>query len=66
MESQTHHCQTCKRAVILTTKGEIIRSCIDSDNCREPVAGVMTATAYGLARIAQMSPEELHEKGLDK
>lgn len=46
--------------------GTIIRSCLESDNCRQPVAGVMTATAYGIARIAQMSPEELHEKGLDK
>jgi len=64
MQSQTHHCQTCKRAVVLTTKGEIIRSCIDSDNCREPVAAIMTATAYGIARIEQMSPEERAEKNL--
>lgn len=64
--SNTHHCQKCKRAVILTEGGDILRSCLESENCREPVAGVMTATAYGIARIAQMSPEELHEKGLDK
>jgi hypothetical protein len=63
--SKTHHCQKCKRAVILTDDG-IIRACPNGDGaaCREPVAAIMTATAYGLARIAEMSDAERAEKRL--
>lgn len=63
MTSNTHHCQKCNVAVILTDDG-IIRACPNGDGCREPVAGIMTATAYGLARIEAMSLEERAEKRL--
>ena len=61
--SNTHHCQKCKVAVVLTDD-VIIRACPHGQSCREPVAAIMTATAYGLARIAEMSAEELAEKRL--
>ena len=62
--SATHKCQTCNRAVVLLDSGDIIRSCLNGDECHEPVAAEMSATAYGLARIAQMSSEERAEKNL--
>ena len=62
--SATHTCQSCGRAVVLLDSGKIIRSCLFSDECMEPVAAEMSATAYGLARIEQMSPEERAEKNL--
>lgn len=62
--SQTHHCQTCGRAVVLTGNGEIIRSCIFSDSCVEPVAAKMKATCYSIAALQAMTPEERAKVGI--
>jgi len=62
--SQTHHCQTCGRAVVLLNDGDIIRSCLNSDECHEPVAAQMTATVYSIAALQAMTPEERARIGM--
>jgi len=62
--SQTHHCQTCGRAVVLLKDGDVIRSCIFSDDCQEPVAAKMEATCYSIAALQAMTPEQRAKIGM--
>lgn len=65
--SQTHHCQTCGRAVIIMGDGTIVRSCLkhaSNADCHEPVAAKLEATCYSIGALRAMTSEERARIGM--